>query len=110
MRRAIAYVNGGKLRVHTEAEQQLWNECSRLVANAIIHYNTALLSRVYERKRAAGDQAATELITSMSPVAWQHVNLFGSFEFGLAPSPSASTCSPRITTIRRIGQGTGSRA
>lgn len=87
LRRAIAYVNGGKLRVHTEAEQQLWNECSRVIANAIIHYNTALLSRVHEQKRAAGDHAAMELIASMSPVAWQHVNLFGSFEFGPAGTP-----------------------
>jgi len=87
LRRAIAYVNGGKLRVRTEAEQQLWNECSRLIANAIIHYNTALLSRVYEQKRAAGDQAAMQLIAAMSPVAWQHVNLFGSFEFGPVASP-----------------------
>jgi hypothetical protein len=30
MRRAISYVNSGKFRVKTEAEQQIWNECSRL--------------------------------------------------------------------------------
>jgi hypothetical protein len=36
-------------------EQQIWNECSRLIANAIIYYNTLLLSRVYEQKVAAGD-------------------------------------------------------
>jgi TnpA family transposase len=47
MRRAISYVNSGKFRVKTEAEQQIWNECSRLIANAIIYYNTLLLSRVY---------------------------------------------------------------
>lgn len=81
LRRAIAFVNGGKFRVHTEAEQQIWNECSRLIANAIIHYNTALLSRVYEQKRTVGDHAAMALIAGMSPVAWQHINLFGAFEF-----------------------------
>src|SRR5260370_6202371 len=43
-RLAIAYVNSGKFRVRTEAEQQLWNECSRLIANAVIYYNTALLA------------------------------------------------------------------
>jgi len=53
LRRAVAFVNGGKFRVKTEAEQQLWNECSRLITNAIVYYNTVLLSRVYERKRAA---------------------------------------------------------
>ena len=47
-RRAVAYVNGGKFRVKTEGEQQIWNECSRLIANAVIYYNTLLLSRVWE--------------------------------------------------------------
>jgi hypothetical protein len=83
-RRAIAYVNGGKLRVKTEAEQQLWNECSRLLANAIIYYNTALLSRIHEQRQAADDAAALELIRATSPVAWQHINLFGNLDFSAA--------------------------
>ena len=80
-RRAIAYVNSGKFRVQTEAEQQIWNDCSRLIANAIIYYNTALLSRIYDQKLAVGDQAAIAILKDMSPVAWQNVNLFGTFEF-----------------------------
>jgi TnpA family transposase len=86
LRRAVAYVNGGKFRVQTEAEQQVWNECSRLITNAIIYYNTALLSRVYEQKQAVHDQAAMEVIQGMSPVAWQHINLIGQFEFSAADS------------------------
>jgi TnpA family transposase len=85
-RRAIAYVNSGKFRVRTQAEQQIWNECSRLIANAIIYYNTLLLSRVYEQKQAAGDHAAVKIIQGISPVAWQNVNLFGAFEFSPANS------------------------
>ncbi|MDE2280617.1 MAG: Tn3 family transposase, partial [Xanthomonadaceae bacterium] len=80
-RKAVAYVNGGKFRVHTEAEQQIWNECSRLIANAIIFYNTALLSKVYAQKAAAGDQEAIAILRGISPIAWQHINLFGTFEF-----------------------------
>jgi TnpA family transposase len=85
-RRAIAYVNSGKFRVKTEAEQQLWNECSRLIANAVVYYNTLLLSRVYERKQADDDQEAMNVIKGVSPIAWQHVNLFGTFEFNQAAS------------------------
>ena len=81
-RRAVAFVNGGKFRVQTEAEQQVWNDCSRLIANAVIYYNTKLLSAVYQQKLATGDQEAVAFIRRMSPVAWQHVNLLGSFEFG----------------------------
>lgn len=64
-RRAIAFVNSGKFRVHTEAEQQIWNECSRLMTNAVIFYNTALLSKVYEQKQRAGDQEAMEIIAGL---------------------------------------------
>ncbi len=86
LRRAVASVNGGKFRVKTEAEQQIWNECSRLITNAIIYYNTLLLSHVHEQKQAAGDQEAMAMIKGISPVAWQHVNLIGKFEFSTAES------------------------
>ena len=88
LRRAVAYVNGGKFRVKTEEEQQIWNECSRLITNAIIYYNTLLLSRVYEQKLAAGDQEAIAVLKGVSPVAWQHVNLIGKIEF--------STSEPKV--------------
>lgn len=81
MRRAISYVNSGKFRVKIEAEQQMWNECSRLIANAIIHYNTLLLSRVYERKLAADDKEAIAILRGTSPVAWRDVNLIGNIDF-----------------------------
>ena len=57
------------------AEQQIWNECSRLIANAVIYYNTLLLSRVYAQKQAAGDHVAAEIVKEISPNAWQHVHL-----------------------------------
>jgi TnpA family transposase len=87
MRRAISYVNSGKFRVKTEAEQQIWNECSRLIANAIIFYNTLLLSRVHEQKVAAGDLEAIRILKNTSPVAWRDINLIGDFHFTTDPSP-----------------------
>jgi len=81
-RRAISYVNAGKFRVKTETEQHIWNECSsRLIANAVIYYNTSLLSRVYAQKQAAGDHAAADIVKDISPNAWQHVHLIGAFDF-----------------------------
>jgi len=80
-RRAISYVNAGKFRVKTEAEQHIWNECSRLIANAVIYYNTLLLSRVYAQKQAVGDHLAADIVKDISPNAWQHVHLIGAFNF-----------------------------
>jgi TnpA family transposase len=87
MRRAISYVNSGKFRVKTEAEQQIWNECSRLIGNAIIYYNTLLLSRVYEQKLAADDLEAIKILKGTSPVAWRNVNLIGNFDFTTSSMP-----------------------
>ena len=81
LRRVVAFVNGGKFSAQTEVEHQIWNECSWLITNAVIYYNTALLSRVYEQKQAVNDQAVMDTIKGMSPVAWQHVHLIGKFEF-----------------------------
>ena len=67
MRRAVSYVNSGKFRVKTEAEQQIWNECSRLIANAIIYYNTLLLSRVYEQKLAAMTRTPLSFLKASRP-------------------------------------------
>jgi hypothetical protein len=67
--------------------RRYWNECARLIANAIIYYNTLLLSRVYEQKLAAGDQKAVKVLKSTSPVAWRNVNLMGNFDFTTSPTP-----------------------
>lgn len=36
LRRAISYANFGKLRFKTEQEQQIWNECSRMITNCLL--------------------------------------------------------------------------
>lgn len=87
LRRAISYVNSRKFRVKTEAEQQIWNECSRLIANAIVYYNTLIVSRVYEQKFAVGDEEAILILRKTSPVAWRNINMIGNFDFTAGMSP-----------------------
>ena len=50
----MSFINGGKFKVQTETEQQVWNDCARLIANAVNFYNTALQSKVYEQKVGRG--------------------------------------------------------
>ncbi len=66
-------------------EQQLWNECSRLIANCIIYYNITILSSLLSRKEKTGDSHSAELLKQISPVAWQHINLHGRYEFSKRP-------------------------
>ena len=85
MRRAVSHANFGKLRFKTEQEQELWNECSRLITNSIIYYNASILSNLLAYRESAGDAQAAALLKQVSPVAWQHINLFGRYEFGRRP-------------------------
>ena len=51
------------------------------IANAIVYYNSAILSRLLTTYKASGNEAALALITSTSPVAWQHIHLNGRYAF-----------------------------
>ncbi len=85
LRKAVSYANFGKLRFRTEYEQQVWNECSRLITNCIIYYNTAILSNLFSHKEEAGDSQGADLLKQISPIAWQHINLHGRYEFSNGP-------------------------
>ncbi len=87
LRRAIAIANGGKLQFRTETEQEIWNECSRLIANCIIHYNATILSNLLTHYESIGDTENAERIKQISPVAWQHINLYGRYEFQKKTDP-----------------------
>ena len=77
----------GKLRFKTEHEQQIWNECSRLITNCIIYYNAAILSALVKYKAGNGDEKGVTQLKGGSPVAWQHINLHGRYEFFKRPQP-----------------------
>ena len=81
LRRAISHANFGKLRFKSELEQQLWSECGRLIANCILYYNAKILSSVLDHREQIGDVQGVEVLRQISPVAWQHINLYGRYEF-----------------------------
>ena len=53
--------------------------------NCIIYYNMALLSALWTQKKQSGQEEDTAVLTQISPVAWQHINLGGRYEFGSTP-------------------------
>ncbi len=52
-----------------------------MIANAIVYYNSAILSRLLTTYKASGNETALALITSTSPVAWRHVHLNERYAF-----------------------------
>ena len=82
LRSAIAQVGGKKeLTGRTDIEIEISNQCARLIANVIIYYNSAILSRLLMKYEAVGNTQALEQITKMSPAAWRHILLNGHYTF-----------------------------
>jgi TnpA family transposase len=81
LRRAIAYAHGGRFRVRSQHEQEVWNECARLIGNAVVYYNALILSEALAELELRGDLAAAQVLKRVSPVAWQHINFYGRYLF-----------------------------
>jgi TnpA family transposase len=82
LRSAIAQVGGKKeLTGRTDIEIEISNQCARLIANAIIYYNSAILSRLLTKYEANGNAKALALIKYISPAAWRHIHMNGHYTF-----------------------------
>ena len=81
LRRAVAYTYSGRLRVKTGFEQQIWSECSRLLANGVIDYHACILSELLKRLELHGNQEAMDHLKGVSPVSWKPINFYGKYNF-----------------------------
>uniref|UniRef100_UPI000BE428F8 Tn3 family transposase n=1 Tax=Escherichia coli TaxID=562 RepID=UPI000BE428F8 len=82
LRAAVAKVGGKKeLTGKNDIETEISNQCGRLISNAIVYYNSAILSRLLRRLETEGNEKSIEALTRISPVAWQHILLNGHYTF-----------------------------
>ena len=101
LRKAVAFANFGKLRFKTEHEQQIWQECSRLITNCIIIYNATILSNLLKYRESIGDIEGAAALKNVSLVAWQHINLHGRYEFTKNIDPIDMNEIIRVLTVLR---------
>jgi TnpA family transposase len=81
LKRAVSFANFGKLRFKSEYEQNIWNECSRLLTNCILYSNLTFLSQLIKEKEKNGQPEEVEIVKKLSPTAWRHINFVGRYEF-----------------------------
>jgi TnpA family transposase len=82
LRSAIAQVGGKKqLTGKTDIDVQISNQCGRLIANVIIYYNSAILSRLRDKYQATKNTKALALLKKIFPTAWQHIYFHGHYTF-----------------------------
>ena len=61
---------------------------SSIVVNAIIAWNTFYIQRVIDELLAAGELITTSEIEHISPLAHQHIHLYGHYPFNLVTRPA----------------------
>jgi len=81
LRKHLFHADGGRFKVHTVMEQKIWMECNRLIANDIVYYNTWLLSELLAYHESQGNVMEADLIKKVSPIAWQHIHIYGRYIF-----------------------------
>ncbi|XEY23142.1 Tn3 family transposase [Candidatus Uabimicrobium helgolandensis] len=81
LRRAVAITNGGKFRGNNDREIEMWNNCSRFIANGIIFYNAYIISLLLTENQKNISNLSINSLRDLSPVAWQHINFFGRYDF-----------------------------
>lgn len=81
-RAAIAQVGGRKqLSGRTDIAVEISNQCGRLLANAINHYNSTILSKFLIKYEATANKKGLAMLKKISPVAWDHIHFQGHFKF-----------------------------
>jgi TnpA family transposase len=81
LRKAILKIHSGKLKGETILENEIWNQCSRLIANCIIYYNSVLLDEAFKRlEYGTINNLNISNIKSISPI-WRATESGVYFEF-----------------------------
>ena len=65
----------------SQHEQERWNECTRLIADAVVFYASAILSEVLSAVEKQADNTLVESLQRVTPIAWQHINCYGRYRF-----------------------------
>ncbi len=97
LRRKVGFENGGKIMVKPEDDQNIYQECNRLVCNMIVYYNSYILSKFLQHKNRKKQLKQIEALKQISPIAWRHINFYGKYSFD--PSKNYESNLEKINQI-----------
>lgn len=69
----------GRFRDRSQENLSIRASALNLVVTAIIHWNTIYTGRVVDALHTGGQNVPDHLLSSLSPLTWEHVNLTGDY-------------------------------
>jgi len=80
--KAVFFGNNSEFQVSTQEEQNIANNCKRLIQNSIICWNYLYMTKkLKEAKDELEREAIIEIIQNSSIVHWSHINFYGEYDF-----------------------------
>ncbi len=80
--KAVFFGNNAEFAVATAEEQNIANNCKRLIQNTIILWNYLYISKKYQTSKSQKDKDdILEALKNSSIVHWSHVNMYGEYDF-----------------------------
>lgn len=92
--RAIFFGKQGELRERTIQNQLKRASALNLIINATSIWNTLYLEKAIDYKRSIGEDVNEDLITHISPLGWEHINMLGEYIFNLEDNDSKELTRP----------------
>ena len=80
--KAVFFGNNSEFQVATAEEQNIANNCKRLIQNAVILWNYLYMSqKIKDSKKAEDRERIIKAIQNGSIVHWSHINFYGEYDF-----------------------------
>jgi len=80
--KAVFFGNNTEFTVATVEEQNITNNCKRLIQNTIILWNYLYITKKYQMTKTQSDKDdIIKALKNSSIVHWSHVNLYGEYDF-----------------------------
>lgn len=95
--RAIFFGKQGELRERTIQNQIQRASALNLIINAISIWNTLYLEKAIDYKKSIGEDINEDLITHISPLGWEHINMLGEYSFNFDNNESTELNRPLNT-------------
>ncbi|RWK37890.1 Tn3 family transposase [Mesorhizobium sp.] len=82
LKRAVFFHERGEIRDRSFDSQAFRASGLNLVVSAIVHWNTAYLSRAVDHLHQQGRTIPDHVLKHVSPLGWEHINLTGIYSWG----------------------------
>ncbi|WP_323594998.1 Tn3 family transposase [Aliarcobacter butzleri] len=80
--KAVFFGNNAEFIFATQEEQNIANNCKRLIQNAVILWNYLYIDKkLQEAKSQSQKDEIIEAIKNSSIVHWSHINFYGTYDF-----------------------------